>query len=583
MSDENHIFEGSPIGLVRVLKTIKRRLRDGRTVDVEQAFHVKKAAAGDRYSHSPRRETASRVPREAEEQSQDDSLTAGDGTEAQQQSVQQVPQDLQQPAQAHDQPADGGMEAGQDAAPPVPPAPQPKRISVKPHDIPWEFHGAHAKGGKKDPVPAELRARFARGNKAGRVPIPFSADAPLTGVSAGDSIMWGSYEPDIIYRLRAGTVVGLRSAGSGNGCVVAKIESTDGTRRKAYMRVDGLNDPFMYKAWGKLYGLERKTGTASRLASAAYEVSKAAGFDDLVPPTVYRNDEYGDLGPILSDELIERNNQYGESLAHSTGEKPEKLRGKIKGYSCLQLYSEGVHTIEKEKWFSDLFVSGDVSSQKDSLNHVFDIMPPKVRIAFIRAAALDFLLWTGERGIASVLFCSHERHPLHLIGNELSLPDPRRVADAYRKQGGSYLDEHASDSRSIPMLWSDFLLWLAVRGGEKEMDVFEQIGVETASRMKGDRSIELARTLLEFRIEPLAVAGVLSRAFAMGTHSRKLARNPFLMAAYYADLADGAQALGSDQGVSPSVELSHVVPMINFAMSKVLAKKFDFADEMKRK
>ena len=552
--DDTLISEGLPGGLIRVLKTIKRRLRDGRTVDVEQAFHVKKAAAGDRYAHRHQADLGSPISTEAEEQ-QDDG---------------QEPQ--QDPPQAAD------SSALPEVSPPLP----PKRMAVKAHDIPWIVDGLRERPKAVDPIPRELRSRFAKGNKAGRIPLPFAGDAPMTGVDAGDSIMWGSYEPDIIMRLRAGAIVGLRSAGAQNGCLVARVESQDGVARSAYMRVDGLNDPFVYKAWGKLYELDRKNGSASRLSAAAYEVAKASGFDDLVPPTVYRTDEYGDLGPILSAELIERSNAYCESLAAATGETPEVLRRRVRGYSSLQLYSEGVHTIDKEKWFSGIFSKGSDSDRKDVLNHVFDALPPKIRAAFLRVAALDFLLWTGERSLASLLFCSHDRHPVHLIGNELSLPNPRRLAAAYKKHGGAFLDEPPAAVKQMPMLWSDISLALAARGGEAELRMFEQIGIETAMRMKGDRSVDLARTLLEFQIDPLAVAATLARAGALGTHSGKIARNPLMMAAYYAELVDGVEIPADHAGVSVSVELAHVIPPVNFAMSKVLARDYDFVAEMKR-
>ena len=111
------------------------------------------------------------------------------------------------------------------------------------------------------------------------------------------------------------------------------------------------------------------------------------------------------------------------------------------------------------------------------------------------------------------------------------------------------------------------MIMLATRGGDRELDDFEKIGIYVASRMNGDRAFELARSLIEHDVSPLSVSGVLSRCWFMGTHSREIARDPYFVARYYADLIAG-------RDVTPyeGVEL-----FVNDAMHKVLIKDFDFA------
>lgn len=537
-------------GLIRVLKTIKRRLSDGRTVDHEQAFYVRKAAPGDKYDH-------------------------GQGLDID--STEQLPQQAQ-PEVAPEQPAPEQMPPEQMAPPPP-----PKRITVKALELPWELDGLKKKPDAADPIPPELRSRFDQTNKMARVPQPFIPGAPTGGVEPGEAIMWGANEPDIINRLRTGTIVGLRVAGAHNGSMLARVESSDGAIRKAYIKLEGLADPFVYDAWGDIYGLKRGDGSLSRRAAAAYDVAKAAGLDDLVPPTTYRNDEYGDLGPILSQDLIERRETYCESIARVTGEDPGKLRKRLRGFAALQLFTEGVRTIDAEKWFRALF-SGDDIQQNDGLNEFFGSLPERMRIAFLRGAAFDYLIWAADRGLPGLLFCGSDKHPLHLVDNELCLPDPRKLAEAFSEHGGSYIDETPLSPKHMPLLWSDLLLALAIRGGSHELHLFEQIGVEIAARLRDERAVELARTLGEYQISPLAVAGTLVRAYALGTHSQRIAKNPLLIAGYYNDLIRGQLPVGPSGNMAEvplSIELSHVLPKVNAAMSKAMEREYNFVAEIR--
>ena len=303
------------------------------------------------------------------------------------------------------------------------------------------------------------------------------------------------------------------------------------------------------------------------------EVAKAAGFDDLIPPTVVREDKYGDINPILPADLLERQEEYEEALARRTGEHPDALRNQLSGYGWLQLLREETWTIDGEEWFAEIFQRpGDVEP-KSVLNRIFDVMPTDRRFGFIRAAVLDYILWTGDRHLGDIIFSANERHPVHLVWNGLSCPCPCKIGRRFLDQGGeaTYVSSDVDLKGGVPMLWSQPLSMMATRGRDKDLDDFEKIGIVVANRMKDDRPFEMARSLLEHDMSPLAIAGVLSRLWLLATHSRKIARNPYVAAQYYASILSGEEP----------EELQNVAVFVNQSMKKVLIRDFDFVTEMR--
>ncbi len=533
LKGKDKIDEEFPSRLVRVLKTIKRRQSDGTTNQVQQAYYVRQASPGDRYASQP--------AQQFEPQAQG------------------MPQDAL-PVPDED-PSSYMPQGGQ--LPVEPAAPPPKSIVVKSHEIPWLVGQEE----DPDPIPPEVRRRF-DGNPINRVVKPTFSSAPMNSVASGEALMWGAHEPDVMDRLRAGRIVSIRSSGAENGVMFVKLEHTDGTRYRAYLRMEGLNDPFTYEAWGESYALDRTNGDLSRRASAAYEISKATGLDDLVPPTGVRMDEYGDLDPILSDELIERADYYAESIARVTGENPGLLRRKLKGFGAVQLFVEETSGIESQEWFRGIF-----GGSTDALNRVFEIMPPQIRAAMLRGAVLDYILWTGDRTIADLMFCPNDKHPVHFINNDLSLPHPGLMAAAQTQHGRTFIEAHTQELDCPPMLWSDVALMVALRGQEAEEDDYERIGIESAKRLGIERAIDLTRCLMEHQIPELHIAGMLLRTRLLRTNSRDIMRNPYIASQLLVEAMTGVQ-----DGLL--FQFPGVFDYVNGIMSKATHKDYDFVSEL---
>ena len=526
--------------LVRVIKNVRRRTSDGRTKTVKQSFHVRQANPGDQYLGGKGGNGIPKLPR------------------IKLPKLQSVVPGLQDPAAEPDPAAEQPVE-------PV------TRMTVRYHDIPW----GKTKVSKevKDPVPSGIRDRYEKGNRHAQVPKPMKNETPLASVLPTDRVLWGYDEPETLERMRSGMYERMSVIGRDSGMLIGRLRSFEGTTLTTYMFPEALRDPLLHYIWGDLYELGQGDGSVSKRAAAAYEVAKATGFDDLVPPTVARFDEYGDLDRVLPSDLIERKKMFFESIARRTGEHPDAVRNQLSGgHSAVQLVRGDTHTIESERWFETFFqVDGEVN-RKDVLNHVFDYMSDAHRVALVRVAALDFILWTGDRHLGDLAFCPSERHPLHLIGNEVCIPCPRKMGQQAAETGMvDYVTSSTDPKMGIPMLWCEPSTMLAARGGERELKQFEDIGQYVVSRMKGDRAVEMARSLSELEVSALGIAGVLSRVWLLGTHYREFARNPLAIAKYYADIISG-NSIGHMEGVTKYV---------NQVMQQVLVSDFDFVSTMR--
>jgi hypothetical protein len=544
---EKVVSEDLAAGLHRVIRKLKRKGPDGKTYEYEQSFHVKKAAPGDRYAQRKEHE-----------------LPAASGPATQQS---QVPDEEPQPADqiASDQAA---AQSPQEQIQ----APLPSRVSVKVLDLAWELgDGKDA----EDPVPPEVRRRYDVNNKTARATNPLSMYVPANTVTAGEQMLWGVTEPELVGRLRTGRMTQFRVAGSSTGCMLVKIEGGDGYIHKGYLKIEGLNDPYLYDVWGDLYDAEQKEGGFARRAAAAYEIAKASGFDDIVPPTVLRHDEFGGLDAIMSDELIERKQRFEESISRVVGDQPDKIRRHLQGYAAVQFYVDGIHGIDGEKWFHELFEEPE-GVENDALNRLFEVMPTERRMAILRAAVFDFILWTGDRTFGSIGWGGgiNNRHAIVLRDNELSLPNPHGLVLLRSKYGQTYLDPPV-EANAFPLLWSDPVMMVATRGGDQELRDYEEIAVTAVRHLRNDRSPELVRSLMEHQIPLLSIAGMLARVGMLWTHHQQLARNPFLVLDYFTALAESIDPTPIE------AEFMEVEDYVNEVMSNVVGRTFDFSAEMR--
>jgi len=521
--------------LTRVIKKVQRNGKP-----VKQAFHVRQAAPGDEYS----------------------ALKTSALKTSPQKNPKATPRPASQDPQAVQDPAAQDIPPEEMQQPPV------TRMTVSYFEPPWKKDEEE----EQDPIPRALRKRFDKDNKAANFINPQVTGMPVISVVPTDRIFWGGDEPDILRALRLGSIRRMRLVGD-NGMMVVKLEAIGSGSYAvsagsfyAYMWMESLRCPLLRQIWGDLIDFG-ENGTLSKRAAAAYETAKACGLDDLTPPTVYRQDTEGDVRAMLPDSLIERIST--EWVSRQTGKDADTVRKEISGHATVQLIRGEPWPIEEEEWFSNLFKESD----PDALNQIWSYLPPERRVAFLRLAALDFLVGSLDRSYGDMAFSDDPRHPVMVFGGEMSCPCPRKIGLAYI--GGNYsgyADPLDPTSGGLPLLWSEASTMLATQGTDQEIADFEAIGISVADRMKDDRGSELARALLEYGLTPLQIAGILTRIWMMQTFSRDIARDPYFAARYYGSVVSG----------NPDSLMEGLADFANNVLSKVMVNPFDFYEEMKR-
>lgn len=525
--------------LVRVIKKVKRRSPDGGVQVVKQAFHVKKARPNDEYSGNKGGTKVPPMPKQKKAVSPNAPIL--------------------DPAQQQADPA-----AAQEPAPP------PTRMFVRYHDIPWIKKRTKSAAEREDPVPASLRKRYDKGNRHLQTTTPSHGNTPAFSVMPTDRILWGVDEPDLMMDLKSGYVRKMKVVKPNSGMMLARIEAQRGGSYSTYLWIEALREPVMKSIWGDLVDLENE-GALARRSSAAYEVAKACGLDDVVPPSVHRYDEEGDMMSVLPNDLVEHG--LAEWIARETGDHPDDVRKRLGGHSLIQLVRDRLWTIEEEEWFKAIFQRNGESGQKDVLNRVWEEMPSDRRISLLRLAVFDFIVWNMDRSLGDLAFCDNPKHPVVSYGNEMTVPCPRCLGRRYAESGAtSYGESPGTPAQARPILWNDLLTMLAVRGGEAELEVCEQIGLNIGRRMRSDRANELARALLERGLTSLQAAGVMSRIWMLVTHSKDVARDPYFAPRYYASLISG----GSDPDHKGFTEF------VNQSMQNAIIDEFSFSKEIKK-
>jgi len=514
--------------LVRVIKHVRKRGADGKMKIVKQAYHVKSADPGDHYAHMTPDAVAA---------------TAG-------------------PA---------GAAVGLGAEEPQADAPQKEptvRVAVRYHEPPWKKKEDEAKkAAEVDVIPKDVRKRFDGDNKHLRATNPRPGDVAVLGVAPTDPVLWSVDERRLLSAMRSGFIDWLRVGGGRTGLLVGRIKDQIAGSYDVLLWMDELRDPSTDRVWGKFLSKEEDFPAYGRHAAAAYELAKACGLDDVVPPTVRRFDERGDLYRLIPSSLAERREAFLEWVSQETGKAVDDVRRQAGGASAVQFKRGTWTTIAKQLWYRDRVES-------KGLAPFWTAMGPEVRASFLRVAMFDLLAWNMCRTIGDLAFSDEPRHPVIATGNELSLPCPRAMADAYIASSSKSFVEVAEDpGAGMPLMLSEAVSRLVSEGGEGEIADFEALGHVVSDRMTSDRPLELARALLDYKLPPLHVAGALARIWLMKTHAKDIAADPYMIADLLAAFRTGQKR----------EDMVGVVEFVNMTMSKSMVHEFDFLKAMKAK
>ncbi len=420
------------------------------------------------------------------------------------------------------------------------------RIEVQPMEIPWEL--AELANGNKDhdPIPAEIRQRFDPSNRMERTKNPIFMNIPLHAVAPGEDLLWGSTESELLNRLRTGIVTSVRCNGR---AMMGKIEAVDGTVERGFLKFGNKLNVNIDQYLETYDLIDESDYKLPCRAAAAYELSKAAGLDDIIPPTVYRFDEHSGLEPILSLSAI-------DDMADNAGIHAEELKYKIGRSAAIELWTDNQTGLETSAWMASV-----------SLDGFYEACPYYSEM--IRGAAFDILAGTGNRTFSDIICCDNPRHPVHLMNNELTFPNPSAWGTAVLEYGETLVD--TPESSYCPILWSDLVITAMLYGGDREARVFEEVCQLISSRMQGDRLLSLCRSLLDHQVTKPALAGLLARVHLMKNGGGAIMRDPLIIARYYSSLMTG------EVYIPPfDIDLEVMESSINAVISKVTMESFDF-------
>jgi hypothetical protein len=526
--------------LLKIKRKLTKRTPSGGSAKSDQVMHVKNPQAGDEF-HPPEARDAAAAQKASKAVKQGRPI--------------KDPVRPVEPLQVHPD------EAG-------------NRIGVGANPIPWS-----APEDKADPIPKEIRAKY--DNKKVTKMYPSSGAVNTSPLEPTNATLWGTVEADLVDKLRSGRLISAKMAASFdiNGYMLVKIECPDSTVYSAIMKMEYLYNRYLYQRFGHVYSLKKETADISKRDAAAYEVSKVIGLDCLVPPTVVREDYSGTLDPILDKSLIESREAHFESIADRVGKTKDQVRTELGGISAVTLFPRVSTVLPDLDWFRRLF-SEEGDAPEDGLNNFWSLMPPEQREALLKIAILDYILWIGDRNLSSVVIGTKPEQIMMVPDNGISLPDPRIVADHYSRNAGPYIGGQMVPGDAYPLLWSDIVILMAARGGVNEINDYARLASDVAGRINESRCNEMVHALLGHGIDQIVIAGLLLRIYALISHARYLARDPFLIAKLYLSLRTKTPIEGPTPGVSIVDELAAAVEKTNKIMGNATGSDFDLQSEM---
>lgn len=337
----------------------------------------------------------------------------------------------------------------------------------------------------------------------------------------GDDVSppWNQPEPALWQALSLVDVehVEERVFGGANGVFWARVRFPEGDEalspsvsvKSALLKLAGGEKDWLFDLWGEEYQLEPGGADLLNRELAAYEVAKACGMEDLVPPMAAKE---VDIVSLLSDAAREK---IASVLRISLLLVDETL-----GTSAIvQLYPKD----------SDNFVETWAAlgaSEKDRWAASTD----RLRHSIYRAFALDFILGVQDRSLASYLY-NKITDRIAIIDLAPAFPHPGLVAERYLKTRaeGWGREIKAGLTRSLrpwPAHSCDIARLVEDLESRNRHELLQTVQ-QVSRSLTPDVLTHLARVLISYNVPMPCVAGALARAVYAGLSSESLIDKPF--------------------------------------------------------
>lgn len=327
--------------------------------------------------------------------------------------------------------------------------------------------------------------------RAGVVTVPsarFDGDDTNPPWNVPEPILWDLLRTAKIEHIEERVISGV------GGTMWARIRDHDGRLRSALLCFDGLPKADVYKEYGGEYILDPSVHDLLTRCQASWEVAKACGMDDLVPPMAVRE---VNLVPLISDamrEKVAREYQISSIEVDEQMGTEAILSHVVRGASQFVDHWAMMAGTDKKRW----------AAASDRLRH-----------SIYRVLTLDLICGTADRPLCSLVY-NHNLDRLAVTAFAPTFPHIGFATERYlqaRAKGwergpAAGLDRLPS---TFPAHGSD-LYQMVVSGanGEREEEwvaTTEQVG----KALDDDIVMHLVRVVVGMGVPPECVAGMVAR------------------------------------------------------------------------
>lgn len=340
-----------------------------------------------------------------------------------------------------------------------------------------------------------------------------------------------------------------------NGTFWAWCRNDEGELRGTYVRFDTVGFDEIYELWGEEYTLIPDAHDPLRREQAAYEVAKALGCEDMVPPIAAREIN---LVPLISDAIRDK-------VAAKYNIDPLLVDETFGVMGALQLVPLNATN----------FVEHWATLGADSVNR-FARASDSLRHSIYRAIALDFVLGTGSRTLADFMY-SEANDIIVMFGMNVTFPSPIGCADAYLNQRAigweRQLPAPTQDPiPGVPPSATD-TVWFTREFHDKQIEECMMTFKQMSEELKPEVMALLVQALDDIGIPPDNLAAFVARVAFLQEDPESVIANQFDFVRSI--LVPMRRGYGFDQGRN-----ARIVEIVNEIMGQALGSGYDFVTAM---
>ena len=307
---------------------------------------------------------------------------------------------------------------------------------------------------------------------------------------------WNVPEPILWDLLRTAKIEHIeeRAVSGAGGNMWARIRDHDGRLRSVMLCFDGVSKTDVYKEYGGEYVLDPAANDLMTRCLAAWEVAKACGMDDMVPPMAVRE---VNLVPLISDAMREKIAREYRIPSIEVDEQvgTEALMSHLpRGASQFVDHWAMIAGTSKKRW----------KSASDRLRH-----------SIYRMLALDLVCGTADRPLCSLVY-NHNLDRLAVTAFAPTFPHIGFAAEKYIQGRAKGWERKPSVGlkrlpSAFPAHGSD--LYQLVLDGVNEWHEKEWLATteQVGKAIDDDIVVHLVRVITGMGVPPECVAGAVAR------------------------------------------------------------------------